>query len=145
MLLPQSQSLSLSSSPSLSVPLLSCLSLCFSLVCTCIHPALSLSMSVCLSAFPSLVCSCAFYFVPNSPHDHFVLVFHSFFSLSHCLIVAFFVSLSALLCLCLCLLFFPSLSLFPPLPHPPHHTFIVVVVVVVYCLHREPGWGEREE
>lgn len=122
-------------------------------VCLCVShwyaPASTLryllSMSVCLSAFPSLVCSRAFYFVPNSPHDHFVLVFHSFFSLSYCLIVAFFVSLSAQLCLCLCLLFFSNLCFYSP-RSPGLPSFLPrLLLLLLFTAFTESQGGEKEK
>lgn len=121
-------------------PFLFCLSVLpvfVSLIGMHLCPPCVISKYVCLSAFPSLVCSSAIHFVSNSPHDRFFFrksLSNLPFSLSSCLIMAFFVYLcflSALLCLCLCLLFFPSLFLFPRSPPPPSP----FVVVVVYCRH----------
>lgn len=69
------------------------------------------------------------------------------FSLSSCLIVAFFclpLFLSQLSALPLFVFVVFSISVsIPPAPQPP--LLVVVFVVVVYRLQREPGRGGREE
>lgn len=128
----------------------SCLSLFFSLVCTCVPPALSLSMSVCLPSphwyalLPSTL----------SLTLHMIILFSlPFFlslSLSSCLIVAFlclplFLSqlCSAYVCVCC---FSISVSI-PPLPYPPSSSFLprLLLLLLFTAFAESQRRGERKE